>query len=404
MLPRGSSDGAGATSVTTPLSGRRRTGIWALIVLASVLALVAIVATWVNRQLLDNHNWQNASTQLVQDPAIQSALSAYLVDQVYTNVDVPAALAERLPPTLKPLAVPVAAALRQPAARGFQTLLTRPRVQNLWITASTVSHQKLVNVLENKTGSGISTGSGDVTIDLGALIRRVGPDVGLPAAALSRVPANAGVITIMRSDQLGAAQTAVRVIRVVSVWLLVLVLLMLGAALYLARGERRETLRNIGWAIMIVGIVVLVVRRTGGNYVVDALASPPYRHPARHAWQIGSTVLRDIGLAGVLYGVVIVLGAVLAGPTRAATAVRGWLAPVLNEKPLVAWSLVAFAYLLLVLWGGTHALRTWQGILLLGALLAVGVAALRRETLAEFPKQGSGPTPSAAAPKDLALS
>jgi hypothetical protein len=207
----------------------------------------------------------------------------------------------------------------------------------------------------------------------------------------------------MRSDQLGAAQTAVRVIRLVSVWLLVLVLLMLGVALYLAAGERRATLRNIGWGIVLLGIFVLVIRRVGGNYVVDALAAPPYRHAVRSVWLIGSTILRDIGRAGVLYGLVIVLGAVLAGPTRAALAVRTRIAPYLNEQPVLAWGVVAFAYFLVVVWGGTHALRVWPGILLLGSLLAVGVFALRRQTLAEFPKPGSGPPPQAA-PKDLVLS
>ena len=392
------------SSVVAPLSRRRRTVVWVLIVLATVLALVAIVATWVNRQMLDNNSWRNTSANLIQDQAIQSALSLYLVDQVYTNVDVPAVLAERLPPNLKPLAAPAATALRQPATQGVKVLLGRPRLQNLWITASGVTHQKLVNVLENKTGAGISTGNGSVTIDLGALIRSLGPDLGLPAAALARVPPSTGVITVLRSDQLGAAQTAVRTIRFVSVWLLVLVLVMLGAALYIAAGERRETLRNIGWAVVILGILVLVVRRVGGNYVIDSLASPAYRHPIRNAWLIGSTVLRDIGRAGILYGVVIVLGAVLAGPTRAAVAVRSRIAPVLNESPLIAWGTVAFAYLLLVVWGGTHALRVWPGILLLGALLALGVAALRHQTLAEFPNAGEEPAPEAAGAKDLALS
>ena len=41
--------------------------------------------------------------------------------------------------------------------------------------------------------------------------------------------------------------------------------------------------------------------------------------------------------------------------------------------------------MLLVLWGPTHALRTWWGILLLGGLLAIGVVALRAQTLNEFP-------------------
>jgi hypothetical protein len=43
-------------------------------------------------------------------------------------------------------------------------------------------------------------------------------------------------------------------------------------------------------------------------------------------------------------------------------------------------------FLLLVLWGGTHALRTWWGILLLGGLIALGIVALRRQTLREYPE------------------
>ena len=42
-------------------------------------------------------------------------------------------------------------------------------------------------------------------------------------------------------------------------------------------------------------------------------------------------------------------------------------------------------YLLIILWGPTHALRTLWGILLLGALIAVGFELIRRQTIREFP-------------------
>ena len=386
------------------LTRGRRIAVWALLTLASLLGLIAILATWVNRQMFDDSTWNKASTQLIQEPSVQSALSVYLVNSLYENVDVPAALAQKLPPTLKPLAVPAAAALRQPATDGVKLLLARPRVQKLWVNSNAVTHQRLIAVLENKTRDGISTGNGKVTIDLGGLLRSIGPQLGLPAAAVERIPPSTGVITVMRSDQLGLAQTAVRAVKAVSVWVMVLVLLMFAAALYLAAGERREVLRNIGWAFVLVGLLVLVVRRVGGNYAVNSLTTSQYHEPAHKVWLIYTSQLRDLGWATILYGVVGVLGAVLAGPTRAATAVRARIAPVLNDNQGIAWAAVAFTYLLLVLWGGTHALRTPLGILVLGALLAAGVVALRRQTLVEFPSERAQALPPSPPPVEVARS
>jgi hypothetical protein len=376
---------ADADRVPGTLSGRRRALIWTLIVVASLIGLASILTTWVHRQMLDNQSWKDASAELIQDQQVQDALSVFLVNELYDNVDVAAALGERLPPDLKPLAGTVAGALRQPATESVQRLLAAPRVQQLWINANGVAQQKLVNVLENKTGNGISTGNGVVTLDLSELVTEIGTDLGVSASALDKIPPDTGVITVMRSDQLSAAQSAVQAVRVLSTGLLVLVLALYALAIYLARGERRETLRNVGYAFMLVGLAVLVVRRVAGNYAVDALTSPAGENAGKRAWLIGSEILSQIGWATILYGVIAVVGATLAGPTAAATSVRRRMAPVLNERPGLAWAGVAAVFLLLVLWGGTHALRTWWGIVLLGALIAAGVAALRHQTLREFP-------------------
>jgi hypothetical protein len=178
--------------------------------------------------------------------------------------------------------------------------------------------------------------------------------------------------------------------------LLVLVLALYALAIYLAKGVRRRTLRNVGFALVLVGVVVLVVRRVAGNYAIDALTSPTYRGTVYDVWQIESSILGEIGRATILYGLVAAAGAILAGPTAWALAARRFAAPTLNRRPGVAWAVAAFAYLLLVLWGPTHALRTWWGILLLGGLLAIGIVAFRRQTLTEFPEAESASAAAAA--------
>ncbi len=368
------------------LTGRRRAAVWALIVLASLAGLIAIHATWINQQLLSDSTSSQTSTALIRDAAVRRALSGYVVDQIYSNVDVASEIKQQLPSQLKPLSAPAAAALRDPAVQGVNFLLERPSVQALFVSSASDAHRQLVNVLEDKTGLGVTTGNGTVQIDLSQLIRQVGTDLGLPSSAVNKLPPSAGVVTVMRSSQLGLAQTGVRAIRIASVWLVVLVFALLALAMYLADGMRRRTLRNIGWAFVIVGLIVFVARRLIGDYVVGGLTSSTYEVPAQHVWVIGTSTLGDLGWATVFYGVLIIVGAALAGPTRAATAVRRWIAPVLNDRPAVAWTALAVVYILAVLWGGTNALRTPIGILVLGGLLAAGAFVFRRQTQAEFPE------------------
>jgi hypothetical protein len=365
------------------LSARRRAVIWILIVGASLIALASVLTAWVDRQMLDTESWSEASAKLIEDPEVRSALSVYLVDELYANVDVAAALEERLPDNLDRLAGPLAGGLRQPATDAVDRLLAGPRVQQLFIKASTAAQQKLVNVLEDNTGLGITTGEGVVTLDLGEVVRSLGAELGVSTAALDRIPPDAGQLEVMRSDQLAAAQTGVKAVRVLSVWLLVLVVGLYALAIFLARGARRETLRNVGCALVLVGLAALVARRLSGAYAVDALTEPSSEDSGRRVWLISTSILGQIGWAAVIYGVVATLGAVLAGPTGRATAVRRRLAPVLNERPGIVWAAVAIVYLLLIAWGPTHALRTLWGIALLGALVAGGIVALRHQTLRE---------------------
>jgi hypothetical protein len=363
----------------------RRAVVWLIVVIASVLGVVSILSSWANQQALDNENWRETSEEIIQNPKVAPALSAFLVDQLYSNVDLAAELGAQLPPVLKPLAGPAVSALREPATDNVEKLLARPRLQERFVNASDLAHQKFINVVKNETGHGIATGDGVVTLDTSQLITEVGQNLGVPQAVMSKIPANTGVITIMESDQLGAAQTAVQGIGILDVWLAPFVILLFALAIYLARGFRRETLRNIGWAFVLVGITVLVIRRIGGNYVVNELVAAPNRPVMHDVWLTMTSILGSIGRGVVLYGIFAIAGAVLAGPTRAATAVRRWMAPTLNHRPGMAWAIAGFLYLLLVLWGPTNELHQPVWIVILAAMVAFGVYALRRQTLREFP-------------------
>jgi hypothetical protein len=252
-------------------------------------------------------------------------------------------------------------------------------------------HEDLIKLI-NGGGSRLQTTNGDVVLDLRPLIERLGAEIGLGAKLQQRLGPDAGRIVIMHSNQLSAAQKVVKVIRALSVFLALAVVVLFALAVYVARGHRRETLRNVGSTFVIVGVLLLVVRKVAGNWIVDTLTSnEAARSPAHQTWLIGTDLLAGIAWTAIIYGLILMAAAILAGPTRPATWVRSRLAPSMRERPGLVYGAVAVVYLLVVLWGPTPAFRNILWILIFGGLIALGTEAFRRLTLREFP---AGVTPA----------
>ncbi len=367
------------------LSRGRSIAVWACILLAALIGFVSALTVWVKRQALETDRWVATSSRLLEDPEIRQALSVYMVDQLYANVDVAAELQQKLPPDVKPLAGPIAGGLRELSIRAADSLLARPGVQTLWREANRKAHEALINVVEGHSDRLVTT-NGDVVLDLRPLIEQLGDRIGLGAGLQQRLGPDAGKIVIMHSDQLDAAQKGVKIIRALSIFLAIAVLLLFAAAVYIAKGRRRETLRNVGFTFVIVGVLLLVVRKLAGNWIVDTLTnSQAVRVPASHVWLIGTDLLSGIAWSAIGYGVVVALAAILAGPTRPATWVRSHLAPAMRERPGMVYAVVGVVYLLVVLWGPTPAFRQPLWIVIFAGLVALGTEAFRRLTVREFP-------------------
>jgi len=113
--------------------------------------------------------------------------------------------------------------------------------------------------------------------------------------------------------------------------------------------------------------------------------------PAVHdAWHISTSLLYTIAVSMVIYGVIIILAAWLAGPARSAIAARRALAPPLRERPALVYANVALVYLLVLVWGPTPAFRNVLPVLIIAALLVLGVEVIRRQTAREFPEAARG--------------
>jgi Short C-terminal domain len=374
-------------------SRRRSVVVWALLVLASVLTLVASLTIWSKRQLLDTDKFTSSSAKLLADDEIRSTLSTRLADLFDERVDVTTQLQQRFPRAQSVVPV-VAAAVENAVSRVVENFLASAKAQELWERTVRAAHGAVVNVLEGNDAGPVSTVNGDVVLDLRPFIAQVATRLGVEDRLKQNASPTSGEIVILKSDQLAAAQDGVRILKALSILLVILVLALYAVAVYLARGRRRRTLQYVGAAFLIVGILLILIRRVVGNYLVDSLVKVESSKPAVHNfWLIETDLLRDLALALLAYGLLAVVAGFVAGPSRAAVRLRRWIAPTFRERPVLVYSIAAFVYLVVIALGPTGATRRLIGILLLGGLIALGLEVWRRQILREFPE---GATPQAA--------
>jgi hypothetical protein len=374
----------------TRLPRGRRYAVRALLCGATVLAAVAIFAVWANRQVLDADNWADTSSALLDNSAIRTQVSGYLVDEVYANVDVGGEIAQALPKRLKPLAGPATSGLRDFAQQTTDRALGRPRIQEAWKQANRITAQQFITIAEGNSKL-VTTSGGALILDLRSLVVDLVTRLGLPRSLSDKIPPDAGHIKIMSSTQVDTAQSAVSWLKGLAAVLPALAIAMLALAVYLARGRRRETLLIAGLDLIAAGLVVLVARNIAGGYVVDQLSTTDAVRPAAEAaWSIGTRMLHDVAQATVVLGIPVVAAAWLAGPYRPAVALRRAAAPTLRERPALANTIVAVLLLLVIAWAPIPATRMPLPVLLMLVLAFAGLAALRRQAAAEFPDIAPG--------------
>jgi hypothetical protein len=355
-----------------------------IVVLAVVIGFVSVLALWVKRQALETDTWTETSTELLENETIRNAVADFAVNALYDNVDVQAQIASALPPRLQPLAGPAAGGLRQATTEVSQRLLAQPKVQALWEDANRTAHEKLLALLDDEAEFA-STAGGVVTLDLAAIIGQIADTVGLPSSLVDKLPPDAAQVEILRSDQLSAAQTGVKALRTAAWVLTAITLALFALAIYLARGRHREVLRAVGFGFVILGALVLFARNRAGDALTASLTGTAASEPPVDAtWQISTSLLVETAESLIIYGVVIILAAWLAGQTSVAVGARRWLTPYLRQ-PRIAYGGLAALLLLLFWWDPVVATHRVVPSILLIVFAAIGIEALRRQVTREFP-------------------
>jgi hypothetical protein len=267
--------------------------------------------------------------------------------------------------------------------KAIERALEVPKVQELWGRANRLAHARVMRLL-NGGGSTLSTTGGAVTLNLEALIDRLGARLGVGSEIGAKLPAEQRRIVLLRSKQLRAAQDVVKGLRDLSFVLPALVVLLYAGALAIAPGSRRRVLLEIGIGIIVGALITLLLRRWVESYVVNSLVANEGARPAiREVLAIATAGWRSRALWLLLTGAIVIFAGWLAGPMRVARRLRELIARPLEHHP--AWFVGGAVGLVLLIatLGPERTPGQLIPLLVELVLVVIGVLALRRQVTAE---------------------
>ena len=151
-------DGSRAAAVA------RTAVVWVCVLLACVSLLVAVLGVWVGRSLLDTENFVAATAAIVEDPAVENALTDQLTTQIMDALAAAAFFEEQLPGRRDP-GRPAHGALEGFVHDQVEAVLSSERLTNAVTRAIEVAHGRVVTLLRDESELVEATDTG-VTVDL----------------------------------------------------------------------------------------------------------------------------------------------------------------------------------------------------------------------------------------------
>jgi hypothetical protein len=317
-----------------PAPGRRRRvslrGILrvSLLLAGGLLAILSLLTIWLRAELLDTDTYVASVSAVVTNPAVEASVANVITNQIYNSVDVEATLRDELPPKAAPLVPQLADGLRSFIHKVSFRVVSSKQFEDLWIGANRRAHEQIVAVLTGQPGphGAVSTAGGQVTLDLSSVTATVNQRLlasGINVFQGSTVSGpNGGKVVLVKSSQLESLQGVVRVFRHLTVLLPILTVLCLTGAVFASRDRRRGLVRA-GRAVVVAMVILTVLLLLIRAVYFKGVVTPSFSKEAASALFAGLIgFLRQGVLVSFLVGLVVALGAALAGPSRPAVWVR----------------------------------------------------------------------------------
>jgi len=326
----------------------RRWSVGVLVVLFAIGAVGSLVGIWARQTALKTDSFVRAVEPLPRDPEVSRALATFMVDELFTELDIDRRAEEALPDNLSFLVGPLDGIVRDYTRDAVVDVLRSDQFDRIWADAVRTTHRIAVQVLRGDDPPGLIEENGEVVLDLvpvlHAALQQVvneGPgllgDVELPdldSDATRReirrelsnrfdidLPEDFGQIVIFDEDQLSQAQDAVQLADRFVIAAVVLTIL-LGAGAILASVDRRRTVLQLGVATSVATFFVFTVLRVVADDLANLVEEGDNRAAAHAAAEIVSRGLRDRAWYVLIGGLVVAAVAYLIGPGRGAVWTR----------------------------------------------------------------------------------
>jgi hypothetical protein len=298
-----------------------------LVVLGCLLAPVALTAVWLHNQVADTDRFSDTVQPVMRDPSVRAALTDRVTETVFTYVDV-RGLANQaideldLPPRvadrLHDLTGPLASSVRSFVHTRVGALFASDEFAAAFDRTVRVAHEQ-ANAVLTGSASAIAIQGDRVTLDLAPFIdqaKRQLVKAGFTAA--DNVPEVHPRIAIADAAALVRARTIYTAVDRLAIWLPWVAIALLVVGVYLARDHRRTVLAaGLGLAAGMLALAIALVITRG----VLVGSVPGHAAAATAAtYDIVVRFLRDGLRTMFVLGLVVSLGAFLAGPS--VTAVR----------------------------------------------------------------------------------
>ncbi len=303
----------------------RRLAVGLLVALGCLVLAVGNPAFWLRGTVLNTNRWVATVGPLSQSPVIVNAVGDYVVEGLYSAVDLEQLTYEVLPEGFKALSGPLTRVLRETVSDAVATVLQSDQFHDVWLSVNRTVHRTVVGILRGE-GSLLYVTGGDVTVDLGDAFGFVEETLGFEGLDLFAGD-HPTTFVLLSNETLAILQRAVAVLDTVGLVLPFVALAAFVVAWFVSLWRRR-TLLWIGVGVAITMAVSLVVFGLVQPAALASIVDPRLRDVAGEIWGI---VIRGLYVQTVLLlvvGVLIALGVWVAGPApravAARTAVRGW--------------------------------------------------------------------------------